>query len=269
MLRAANELWTYRAFIYNLAQRDLRARYKKSLLGSLWSLINPASTLVIYTVVFGVILRIQPPPAANGTTVFALYLFAGLVIWNFFSATVNGAMAALNASGGLLNKVYFPAACPPIANEAVVLSQTGIELGILAVAVLIVGNASATMLLIVPTVALLALFSLGVGLAVSVFNVYYRDISYLVGIMLNVWFYATPVVYPITLVPEEVRGIPLRRIFELNPLTQFVELSREAFYFNTVPSLARVTYVVVWTLVVFALGWMIFERKARDLAEEL
>ena len=123
-MTAAAEIWTYRNLIYNLAQRELRSRYKKSILGWAWSLINPASMLLIYSVVFGVIFGAQPPVAGDGHTAnFALYLFAGLIVWNFFNGVVMGSISQLQASGTLLNKVYFPPSCPAIANMLTVLLQ--------------------------------------------------------------------------------------------------------------------------------------------------
>ena len=172
-MTAATEIWTYRNLIYNLAQRELRARYKKSLLGWLWSLINPAAMLGIYTLVFGVFFKTEPPLAGNGhTKSYGLYLFAGLVVWNMFNGTVTGAIIALQTSGGLLNKVYFPPSAPAIANLITVVLQALIEGAILAVIMIALGNVSITYILFPVTLVFLALFSMGLGLFVSVFNVF-------------------------------------------------------------------------------------------------
>lgn len=270
-LTAVTQLWAYRNLIYNLAQRELRSRYKKSILGWLWSLINPASTLLIYSLVFGVFLKQTPPtPAANGhTTVYALYLFAGLWVWNFFNGTVVGSIAALQASGPLLNKVYFPPACPAVANTATVLLQAFIESAILAVVMLLLGNVGWSVVLFPLLIVLVTLFSLGIGLALSVYNVFYRDVAYLVTIGMNLLFYATPIIYPITAVPEEAKGIPLQRIFELNPIAQFVEWSRDIFWNNSWPSLASFFGMIAVSIVTFVIGLAIFNRKSRDIAQEL
>ncbi|MSX34848.1 MAG: ABC transporter permease, partial [Actinobacteria bacterium] len=123
-MKVVSELWAYRNLTYNLAQRELKSRYKKSLLGWLWSLLNPASILAVYTLVFGYFFNAKAPLAGNGSTsIFALYLFAGLWVWNLFNGTVLGAIAALQSSGPLLNKVYFPPACPALANTITVLLQ--------------------------------------------------------------------------------------------------------------------------------------------------
>jgi len=268
-LAAVTQLWAYRNLIFNLAQRELRARYKKSLLGWLWSLINPASMLLIYSLVFGVFLKQNPPPSSNGVTVYALYLFAGLYIWNFFNGTVTGSITALQTSGPLLNKVYFPPACPAIAFMITVLFQALIEASILAVVMILLGNASVTFLLFPLLIVVVMLFALGVGLALSVYNVFYRDVGYLVTIALNLLFYATPIIYPITAVPVKIGGVPVRRIIELNPIAQFVAWSRDAFWSLTWPSAVSFAGVIGFSVLTFVVGLMIFNRKSRDIVQEL
>lgn len=269
-MTAATEIWGYRNLILNLAQRELRARYKKSLLGWLWSLINPAAMLGIYTLVFGVYLGGRAPVAGDGSTEsFGLYLFAGLVVWNMFSGTVNGAIGALQGAGGLLNKVYFPPSAPAMANLLTVLLQACLEAGILALIMIGLGNVGWSFLLFPLLILELAMFSMGIGLVVSVYNVFYRDVGYLVGIAMTLFFYATPIVYSLSDVPESIGGIPARRIVSLSPLTQFVEWSRGAFYllrFPGWPSLLGTTAASLLTLVV---GWWLFNLRARNVAEEL
>jgi ABC-type polysaccharide/polyol phosphate export permease len=264
------ELWTYRGLVYNLAERDLRSRYRRSLLGWTWSLINPAATLAIYTLVFGTFLQVTPPPAGNpDASYFAIYLFAALLTWNFFSNVLTGSINSLFAMGTLLNKVYFPPETPALANVAGVVLQALIEAFLLVVVLAVLQNLFWTVLLFPLLLVVLGLFALGFGLALSVYNVLYRDVGYLVSIVLQVLFFLTPITYTLELVPEELRGIPLRRIFELNPMTQFVTVSRDLFYMGELPSLGTVVYLTVLSVVVALGGWAIFSRKARTVVEEL
>ena len=267
-MKSLTEIWAYRNLIYNLAQRELRARYKKSLLGWLWSLINPASILAIYTLVFGYIFNSPAPVAGNGhTKVFALFLFAGLWVWNCFNGTVLGAIAALQSSGPLLNKVYFPPACPALANTVTVVLQALIESAILLVIMVVLGNVGITLLLYPLLLACIVLFAVGIGLALSVYNVFYRDVNYLVTIGMNVLFYATPIIYSITIVQQ--RNETLAKIIELNPIAQYVQWSRDVFYGLQMPSATSLIVVPLASLAVFFLGLAIFNRKARDIAQEL
>ncbi len=263
------EIWTYRNLIWNLSQRELRSRYKKSLLGWLWSLINPAAMLGIYTLVFGLFLKQTPPPSGSGNaSVYAMYLFAGLVVWNFFSSTVNGAIMALQTSGGLLNKVYFPPAAPAIANTFTTLLQFFIESAILMLIMVVLGNFGVTFLLFPLLAVCLTFFSLGLGLFLSVFNVRFRDVSYLVGIAMQLLFYATPIIYPLALVKSNAPTAVFNMV-RFNPLTQFVEWARDAYYLLVWPAWPSLVGTVAASLISFAFGWWVFTVKTKDIAEEL
>jgi ABC-2 type transport system permease protein len=264
------EIWTYRGLIGNFAQRELRGKYKGSALGQLWSLLNPLATLAIYSLVFGIFLRVPPPVAGNGHLKnFAIYLFTALVAWNFFNAIVTGAIGALVGAGPLLKKIYFPPFAPVLGGAAATLYQAGIEIGLLVVVMIVVQNVSFTFLFLPLLLALLALFGLGLGLILARLNVRYRDVSYLVSIVLNLMFYGTPIIYPLTIVPVSKNGWPLRRIIELNPLTQFVEAFRDVVYDLKVPSAGRLLTLVIVSVVVFLVGFTFFERGSRDVAELL
>ena len=219
---------------------------------------------------FGTFLKAVPPPAMNpSASYYALYLYSALVVWWAFSSVLQGSINSLFAMGDLLNKVYFPPESPALANIAGALLQSMIEAGILVVVLIIVQNLSWTILLYPLLLLLVCMFALGVGLALSVYNVLYRDVGYLVAIALNVLFFLTPITYPLTVVPEELHGIPLRRIFEMNPLTRFVETSRDLFYFGRLPSAVHRAYITIISVVCLFGGWAVFTRKARLVVEEL
>jgi ABC-2 type transport system permease protein len=241
------------------------------MLGWLWSLINPASMLLIYSLVFGTFLKVPVPVAGNGhTQLFALYLFTALVVWNFFSNVVNGSMLAMIAAGPLLKRVAFPAACPVVANTLSVLVQTAVEASILLAFLIAVNNVSLTFLLLIPILLLLVVFSLGIGLMLSVFNVYYRDVGYLATIGLNLAFYATPIIYSFDIIPEHVGGwIPARTIISLNPLTQFVSAARDVMYTLQVPTLGRSLALVASAVLSMTIGSWVFSRLSPYVSEEL
>lgn len=265
------EIWTYRGLIGNFAQRELRGKYKGSALGQLWSLLNPLATLGIYALVFGFFLRFQPPLAGNGTLRnFAVYLFTGLVAWNFFNAIVTGSIAALAGAGPLLKKIYFPPFAPVIGGAGATLYQAGIEMGLLVVVMVVLQNISWTILLLPVLLAMLALFALGIGLLLAMLNVKYRDVAYLTTIGLNLLFYATPIIYPISKVHDQRHKHELIvSLYDLNPLTQFVEGFRDVVYDLTVPSATRLLTLLVVSVVVFFVGFAFFERGSRDVAELL
>lgn len=259
------EVWSYRTLIGNLAQRDLRARYKKSWLGWSWSLINPAVTLGIYTLVFGVILKVQAPGAGNGrTSSFALYLFCALVAWNLFSGVVNQSIQSFLGAGALLTRTYFPPECPMVAGLLTVAIQGALELGILLGFMVVLGNLSWTTLLSIPIMFLVACFAFGVGLVLGLGNIRFRDVGYLVGILMQVWFYATPIVYPLSIVSPR-----LQDILRFNPLTSFVSAMRASVYELRPPTMANWLVMGASAALSLVVGWAIFSRYAPRVIEEL
>ena len=264
------EIWGYRELIGRLVQRELGARYKRSVLGWLWSMLNPAATLAIYALVFGVLLKFDPPRAGNGRCDnYALFLFCALVMWNAFYGVITGAMSALLDLGSLLGKVYFPPEAPAVAALFKVLFQAAIEASILMLILICLVNVSWTFLLWPVLLLFLSIFALGIGLVLSVWNVRYRDVGYLATIALQFLFYVTPIVYPLSIIPERAMGLPTRDIIRLNPLSQFTEASRELLYGLDWPGVLRLGLMALISLAVGVGGWLMFKVRTRDIAEEL
>jgi len=259
------EVWSYRTLIANLAQRDLKARYKKSFLGWTWSLINPAVTLGIYTVVFGVFLKGTAPVAGNGRlTSFALFLFCGLVLWNLVSGVINNSIASFLGAGQLLTRTYFPPEAPMVAGLTTVLIQGALELAILWGFMIVLGNVSWTFLISIPIMLLGACLAFGVGLVLGLGNVRFRDVGYLVGIGLQVAFYATPIVYRLDQVGELAQ-----RVLVFNPLTAFVGGMRATVYELELPTTNEWLMMGGSATASLLIGWWVFGRYAPRVIEEL
>ncbi|HVX47477.1 MAG TPA: ABC transporter permease [Mycobacteriales bacterium] len=262
--------WGHRTLVGNFARRELKAKYKGSILGWAWSMVNPLATLGVYTLAFSFILRVKPPLAGNGDfSNFAIYLFTGLVGWNLFFGLVNGTMGALIGAGALLRKVYFPPSAPIFGSALAALNQTAIEFGLLIIAYAALQNISWVVVLVPVYLILLFIFSLGLGMALSVVNARYRDVAYLVTVFLQLMFYAIPVIYPLSVVQALYKFHPWMRIYEWNPLVQFIEAFRDTLYLLKTPDWSWLGYLVAVSFGMLALGWWIFERSAREVAEEL
>lgn len=256
-----------RELFNNLTLRELRSKYKRSMLGWTWSLLNPLSTMVIYTIVFSLILKVHPPVGVpSGLHNFALFLLCGLLPFNYVQNGVMGSMGSLVANANLIKKTYFPRELLPAAIVASSLVSHLIEMGLLLVALVAFGNVKSILYvpIVLGLILLITMFSLGLGLILSVLNVYFRDVQHLMGIVFNIWFYLTPIVYPITLVP-----VALRQLLKLNPLTDFTECIRAAWYDNRLPPGPEVAYLVVISAAVFFLGLFVFGKLEGKLAEEL
>lgn len=255
--------------IYNFAERESKARYKRSVLGWMWSLINPLTTVAIYSLVFGVIYRAEAPMTANGKAeTFALYLFSGLVVWNLFTAVVNGAMEWLTGVSDLRKKIYFPTETAILGGALAVLLQSALEALVLIGIMIGFTNISWTVVFLPVALLLIGFFGLGIGMVVAILNARYRDVKYLIGLVLSVTFFLIPIVYTIDLVPERAYGFPIHRIIELNPLVQFIDIARDAVYFLEVPPLTTLASALAWSAAVFSLGWVYFRRRSMEISEE-
>lgn len=264
-----------RELMANLTLRELRAKYKRSVLGWAWSLLNPLATMLIFTLVFRFFLKIQAPRGApSGLKNFAFYLMCGLLAWNYLVAGVMGSIGTLIGNANLVKKTYFPRELLVGSLVASCVVSFLIELGLLALALLLFGSVVLPYLPVaLLLVVLLTLFASGLGLAFSVLNVYFRDVQHLVNILFQVWFYLTPIVYPIDLVPQHAvifgRTLPTRALLELNPMVGFVESFRDLLYDLHMPPLGMLAYLTVSSVAVFGAGLYLFGRMEGRLAEEL
>ncbi|MDQ2648774.1 MAG: ABC transporter permease [Actinomycetota bacterium] len=270
-----SELASHRELLKNLTLRELRGKYKRSFLGWGWSLLNPLASMLTYSIVFAVILRIEVLPGdPSGLDVFALWLLCGLLPWTFLANSLTSGTEALVGNSNLIRKVYFP-------RQILVAASVGsfgitflIEMLVLSAALLIAGNMILPWLpVVVLLTVILAAFAFGLALILSVANVYFRDARHLIGILLQVWLYLTPVIYPLTLVPEEYEfaglDVPIRDLIELNPMTRFAGAYRDVLYDLRWPSAYTFGFLVACATVSLVAGSLIFQRGAHRLAEEL
>jgi ABC-type polysaccharide/polyol phosphate export permease len=266
------ELKQSRELFLNLTMRELRGKYKRSVLGWAWSMLNPLSSMLIYTFVFGVVLKgNNPPPMANGRSVFAMYLLCGLLPWNFFAATTSGGMTALVGMANLVKKVWFPREILVFALSGAGLVQFGIELSLLTVALLAVGNMVLPWLVPVLVISvLLVAFAVGIALLLAATYVYFRDLAYLWSIFVQMWFFLTPIVYPATLVSSR-KGIPrfAIKLYNANPMAVFVDAYRHVLYHLSWPTGLQMLYLVVLSIASMAIGLRVFARLSPRFAEEL
>jgi ABC-2 type transport system permease protein len=267
------EIAASRELIVNLTLRELRSRYKRSVLGWTWSLLNPLATVAIFTVVFKYFLKAEIPPGdPSGLSNFAAYLLCGLLPWNYFSNSLNGSMATLVGNAGLIKKVYFPRENLVLAFIASTLVSFLIELLVLGVILVLLGNAIWVWIpVVLLLVAIETVFIVGLGLMVAVLNAYFRDVQYLVGsILLQVLFYMTPIVYSLEgQVYPQMKSQIARKLYTANPLMRFVDAFHKVLYDMRWPSLFTFVYLIVCSAISLGLGMLVFNRFEGRLAEEL
>jgi ABC-type polysaccharide/polyol phosphate export permease len=273
-VNALKEVRDSRELLLNLTSREIRGKYKRTVLGQAWSLLNPLAQMAIFSIVFGFVLRSNPPPGdPSGLDVFALWLTSALLPWLFFANVVSGGMGSIVGNSNLVLKVYFPRHALVISNTLSLLFTFAIEITVLMVVVTLFGGMPWPFLpAVVIAMLLLAAFGLGIAFMLAVANVYFRDTQHFVAILLQVWFYSTPILYPISLIQARDAAHPdwhIMTLYRLNPLERFAEVFRALIYDNKLPTFASTAYVVVVSLGVLAMGFAVFRHFEGRLAEEL
>lgn len=273
------EVFGARELLANLVSREVKGKYRRTVLGQLWSLANPLALMVIYTFVFGLIFRSRPDPGdPSGLDVFALWLLCGLLPWIFFSTVLSLGTGVLVANAGLIQKVYFTRIVLPLSVVGSTAYSWAFEMAVLVVALSIAGAFVLPWIpLLLVVMVLLAVFAAGVALMLSVANVYFRDTQYFLTIALQIWMYLTPIIYPSSLVQQasdDVGGllgtpITIAGIYSINPMDHYVTVFRQVLYDNRWPDPVELGICAAWAVGAFIIGLLVFRRNEKNLAEAL
>lgn len=252
------EIYESRELLRNLTSKELKLKYKNSVLGFLWSFLNPILMLFVYDFAFSFIMRQRIPN-------FVVFLLSGMLSWNFFLGAVMGSTSSIIANANLIKKVYFPREIIPLSIVFSNFVNFAITLVILFFAIIFSTVKIGLPIIFLPVgLLLLLLFAIGLSLILSALNVLYRDISHLVEVLFNLWFYLTPIVYPLTMLP-----VKYRKILLLNPMTMITEIMRSMLYSNTIPYFKYVAIIFVIDVLLIYFGLKIFRKIEVVFAEEV
>ena len=273
------EIWNSRELLQNLTNREVRGKYRRTALGQLWSLANPIAAIIIYTFIFSFIFRLPAQVGdPSGLNNYALWLVCGLLPWLFFNRVLSLGVDSLVDNAGLIQKVYFPRIVLPLSLANATFFTWILEMGVLALALSLLGSFVLPWLpLLVVFMLVFALFSVGIGMVLSILNVYFRDLSYLLTIVLQFWFYLTPILYPVDLVATQSdrlgglggTSITLLNLYQLNPVGGYIEIFRDLLYDNRLPDGATVLVALGWAVVALGAGLWLYAKKERQMAELL
>ncbi|SRR5258706_7395250 len=253
------ELWQYRELFYFLAWRDIKVKYKQTIIGILWAVLQPLLTMIIFTVVFNKVARVS-----LGSTPYALFTFSGLVFWNFFSNSLSSVSDSFISNKAILTKVYFPRIIIPIATVIVNLVDFIFSF-LMLVALLLIFHFTLnpfTLLILIPLLILFFLTVMGIGLLLATLNIKFRDVRYVLPFFIQLFLFLTPVIYPLSLVSNKFVWI-----FYINPLTGILDVFR-LFLLNTGPVNLNYIYVSICSaIVIFIIGMTFFSSYEKEIAD--
>ena len=251
------DLWAHRDLLYFLAWRDVKVRYKQTILGAAWAVLQPVLTMVVFTVLFG---RLAKVPSEGEP--YAIFSYAGLLPWNFFNTAVINSSNSLITSTNLITKVYFPRLLVPTAAvTAALLDLTIASLMLFVIMPLYGAQFHLTLLLFIPFMALTTLVAAAIGMWTSALNVKYRDIRYALPFVMQIWMFLTPVIYPVSFLPPNRQWL-----LRLNPLSGIIEGFRDAIFGRSL-NWAGLGISTAITLMLLAIATIIFHRMEKEFAD--
>ena len=259
-------LWAYRGFVFGSVKREFQAKYMNAMLGALWSLLSPLAMIVVYTVIFAEVMHSKLPGAApDARFAYSIYLCAGVLTWGLFAEIIARAQSMFIEQANLIKKISFPRICLPLIVVLNALVNFGIIFGLFTLFLLASGSfPGAVFFAVIPVLAIQLLLALGIGMIAGVLNVFFRDVGQFVTIAMQFWFWLTPVVYPVTILPPEVR-----ELLGWNPMARLVEAYQQVLVKGVAPDWMSLLPVLVLALLLCVLGLRLFRRRAGEMVDEL
>jgi len=257
-MKIFKNIYDYRELLKTNVKKEIRGRYKKSFLGVLWSFLNPLLQLAVYAIIFPIILKDTQPN-------YVIFLCVALIPWTFFTTTLTQSAASMIVNGNIIKKVYFPREIIPISVVTSGCVNFLISTVIIIGFVLCSGMGLTKYVLFYPLILIIQyLLSLALSFVISSITVYLRDVEHLIGIALQLLFYATPIVYARETIPTNFQFI-----MKLNPMAHIISAYRDIFYYQTMPDIQNLLILLALTVIFCILGYKIFSKLQKGFAEEL
>ncbi len=257
-------VWAYRGFVAGSVKREFQAKYRNSLLGAAWTLLNPLAMILVYTLVFSQVMRTKLPGNDSGYA-YSIYLCAGVLTWGLFAEITSRSQNVFLEHANLIKKLAFPRICLPLIVVANALLNFLIVFGLFVGFLLLSGNFPGWVFLaVVPLILIEVLFSVGLGIILGVLNVFFRDVGQFFAIFLQFWFWFTPIVYPATILPEGVRSL-----LAWNPMAGLIGAYQAILVDAQLPAWPTLLPITLLGLVLCVFGMRLFRRRAGELVDEL
>ncbi|WPL15596.1 Teichoic acid translocation permease protein TagG [Thiorhodovibrio winogradskyi] len=258
-------LWSYRGFVLGSVKREFQAKYRASMLGAAWTVLNPLSMILIYTLIFSQLMRARIP-GIDSAFGYSIYLCAGILTWGLFAEIVSRTAGVFIENANLLKKLSFPRICLPVVVVLGALVNFAIAFGLFLLFLLVTAQLPVWPLLgLIPLLMVQIIFSVGLGMVAGVLNVFFRDVGQALGILLQFWFWLTPIVYPAAIVPDWARRI----IFDVNPMAPVIGGYQGIFVTGAWPDWSALAKPLLLGFLLCALGLYLFRRHADEMVDEL
>jgi lipopolysaccharide transport system permease protein len=261
MLRA---LWHSRGFVFGSVQREFQSKYRNTMLGAVWTVLNPLAMILVYTLIFSQVMQSRLPGDASRYG-YSIYLCAGVLAWGLFAEITSRAQNMFLEQANLLKKISFPRICLPVIVVLNALINFGIIFGLFTVFLIVTGQfPGAAFVLLLPLLALQVALAIGLGLVLGVLNVFFRDIGQFFQIFIQFWFWFTPIVYPASILPAE-----LRPLLAWNPMAAVIQSWQTVLLTGRAPDWASLLPAAVAAVLLCTLGMRLFRKRAGEMVDEL
>jgi len=261
MVRA---LWNYRGFIVGSVKREFQLKYRNSMLGATWTVLNPLAMIIVYTVIFSQIMRAKLP-GVDSNFAYGIYLCAGVLTWGLFAEITGRAQNVFLENANMLKKLSFPRLCLPVTIVASALLNFSIIFGLFTAFLIISGNFPGLPFIgLIPLLVIHVIFAIGLGIVLGVLNVFFRDVGQLFGVILQFWFWLTPIVYPISILPEGVR-----RLMAFNPMASLMNGYQTVLVWGKWPDWLSLWPISLLAILLCVWGMRLFRKHAGEMVDEL
>jgi lipopolysaccharide transport system permease protein len=257
-------LWAYRGFVLGSVKREFQSKYANAILGALWSLLSPLAMILVYTVIFAEVMH-SKLPGTDSSFAYSIYLCAGILTWGLFAEIVTRGQNVFIEQANLIKKVSFPRMCLPLIVVLNALVNFGIIFGLFTLFLVVSGNFPGWIFLaVLPVLVLQVLLAIGLAMIAGVLNVFFRDVGQFVTIAIQFWFWFTPIVYPVSILPDDVRPL-----LAWNPMAHIIRAYQDVLVKATQPDWAALAYVALLALLLCVFGLRLFRKRSGEMVDEL
>lgn len=264
MLSMLRSLWSYRGFVLSSVKREFQSKYRNSLLGAAWTVLNPLAMIIVYTVIFSQVMRTKLP-GADSSFAYSIYLCAGILTWGLFAELTTRSQGVFIDNANLIKKISFPRICLPMIVVLNSLLNFSIIFSLFCVFLVVSNNFPGwPFLAIFPVLLIQIVFALGLGMVLGVLNVFFRDVGQFFTILIQFWFWMTPIVYPVTILPPRIHAL-----LPANPMAGIIGAYQTILVDGRWPNWNSLIVASVAGVLLCILGMHLFRKNAGEMVDEL